>query len=106
MIRRRPKVGQAQVGLGGPLLNQPTRAAEVDASLFSIELIQPRTLYFGVGLRGQDFDHGKRVRRVCLVEGRVDPHNRIDMSELGMGLVWRSFHASKFRAAVLKSQLS
>lgn len=103
-MRPRPwaRTGEA----GRPLLNQPTRAVEVDAALFSVELIQPRNLHFGVRLRSQDFDHGKRVRGVRLVEGSVDPHNRIDMSELGMGLVRRSFHALKFRAAILKSQLA
>jgi hypothetical protein len=37
---------------------------------------------------------------------QANKRGRIDMSELGMGFVWRSLHPSKFRAAVLKSQLS
>jgi hypothetical protein len=28
---------------------------------------------------------GKAIRWICQIEGRVDAHNRIDMSELGMG---------------------
>jgi hypothetical protein len=69
-----------------------------DRSYFSQRLlIQAGNFRFGVRLRGKDFNHGQRVRRVHLVERTIDPHYRIEMLELGMRLVWRSFYASEFR---------
>ena len=65
-----------------PLFDQAAGAIEIDAALISVQLSQTIDFRFSIGLRGQDFYDGDRVRWVRLVKGRVYPHNRIDMFKL------------------------
>src|SRR5215469_10342137 len=77
----------------GPLLlDQSTRAIQIDTTLASVQLLQPRHFRLSLHQRHQNLEHEKGVRGVVLVEWDLDPRNGIDVFEFCVWSIWCSVH--------------